>query len=51
MEATSAATLPHTGSGLPIGVLLVVSLGLLLAGGALLMLPGLAFQKGKRRRH
>ena len=51
MEATAAATLPHTGSGLPIGVLLVVSLGLLLAGGALLMLPGLAFQKGSHRRH
>jgi hypothetical protein len=43
--------LPHTGSGLPVGVLLGTSLALLLGGGALMMLPGLAPARGKRRRH
>jgi hypothetical protein len=48
---TVKAVLPHTGSGLPVGVLLAASLGLLLGGGALMMLPGLAPARGKRRRH
>jgi hypothetical protein len=48
---TVKAVLPHTGSGLPVGVLLATSLALLLGGGALLMLPGLAPARGKRRRH
>jgi hypothetical protein len=43
--------LPHTGSGLPVGVLLATSLALLLGGGALMMLPGLAPARGKRRKH
>jgi outer membrane lipoprotein-sorting protein len=43
--------LPHTGSGLPVGLLLVASFGLLLGGGALMMLPGLAPVRGKRRKH
>jgi hypothetical protein len=48
---TVKAVLPHTGSGLPVGALLATSLALLLGGGALLMLPGLAPARGKRRRH
>jgi hypothetical protein len=48
---TVKAVLPHTGSGLPVGVLLATSLALLLGGGALLMLPGLVPARGKRRRH
>jgi hypothetical protein len=48
---TVKAVLPHTGSGLPVGVLLGASLALLLGGGALMMLPGLAPARGKRRRH
>jgi hypothetical protein len=48
---TVKAVLPHTGSGLPVGVLLATSLALLLGGGALMMLPGLAPARGKRRRH
>jgi hypothetical protein len=48
---TVKAVLPHTGSGLPVGVLLATSVALLLGGGALLMLPGLAPARGKRRRH
>ena len=55
VKGTKAGTvktvLPHTGSGLPVGVLLATSLALLLGGGALLMLPGLAPARGKRRRH
>ena len=49
--AAEAGQLPHTGAGLPVGVLLMVSLGLLLAGGALMLLPGLALAKGHHRRH
>jgi hypothetical protein len=45
------AVLPHTGSGLPVGVLLGTSLALLLGGGALMMVPGLAPARGKRRKH
>jgi hypothetical protein len=48
---TVKSVLPHTGSGLPVGVLLGTSLALLLGGGALMMLPGLAPARGKRRRH
>jgi hypothetical protein len=55
VEGTKAGTvkavLPHTGSGLPVGVLLATSLALLLGGGALMMLPGLAPARGKRRKH
>jgi hypothetical protein len=49
--AAEAGQLPHTGAGLPVGVLLMVSLGLLLGGGALMLLPGLALAKGHHRRH
>jgi hypothetical protein len=49
--AAEAGQLPHTGAGLPVGVLLMVSLGLLLGGGALMLLPGLAFARGQHRRH
>jgi hypothetical protein len=49
--AAEAGQLPHTGAGLPVGVLLAVSLGLLLGGGALMLLPGLALAKGQHRRH
>jgi hypothetical protein len=45
------AVLPHTGSGLPVGVLLGTSFALLLGGGALMMVPGLAPARGKRRKH
>jgi hypothetical protein len=48
---TVKSVLPHTGSGLPVGLLLATSLALLLGGGALMMLPGLAPARGKRRRH
>ena len=48
---TVKAVLPHTGSGVPVGLLLATSLALLLGGGALMMLPGLAPARGKRRRH
>jgi len=48
---TVQAVLPHTGSGVPVGLLLATSLALLLGGGALMMLPGLAPARGKRRRH
>ena len=41
----------QSGSGLPVGLLLATSLALLLGGGALMMLPGLALARGKRRRH
>ena len=43
--------LPHTGSGVKVGLLLATSLALLLGGGAMMMLPGLAPARGKRRRH
>jgi hypothetical protein len=43
--------LPHTGSGVKVSLLLATSLALLLGGGALMMLPGLAPARGKRRRH
>jgi hypothetical protein len=43
--------LPHTGSGIKVGLLLATSLALLLGGGAMMMLPGLAPARGKRRRH
>jgi hypothetical protein len=45
------AVLPHTGSGVKVGLLLATSLALLLGGGAMMMLPGLAPARGKRRRH
>jgi hypothetical protein len=45
------AVLPHTGSGVKVSLLLATSLALLLGGGALMMLPGLAPARGKRRRH
>ena len=48
---TVKSVLPHTGSGLPVGLLLATSLALLLGGGALMMIPGLAPARGKRRRH
>jgi hypothetical protein len=48
---TVKSVLPHTGSGVPVGLLLATSLALLLGGGALMMLPGLAPARGKRRRH
>jgi hypothetical protein len=48
---TVKSVLPHTGSGLPVGLLLATSLALLLGGGALMMLPGLSPARGKRRRH
>jgi hypothetical protein len=48
---TVKAVLPHTGSGVKVGLLLATSLALLLGGGALMMLPGLAPARGKRRRH
>jgi hypothetical protein len=48
---TVKSVLPHTGSGLPVGLLLATSLALLLGGGALMMFPGLAPARGKRRRH
>jgi hypothetical protein len=43
--------LPHTGSGVKVSLLLATALALLLGGGALMMLPGLAPARGKRRRH
>lgn len=50
VEGTKAAApLPHTGNNLPVTALVVLSLGLLLAGGSLLLLPGLTVEKGKRR--
>ena len=50
VEGTKAAApLPHTGNDLPVTALVVLSLGLLLAGGSLMLLPGLAVEKGKRR--
>jgi hypothetical protein len=55
VEGTKAGTvkavLPHTGSGVKVGLLLATSLALLLGGGAMMMLPGLAPARGKRRRH
>ena len=52
VQGTAAGTLPHTGAGLPTGLLLIVSFGLILVGGALLLLPGLTLQKaGGDRRH
>ena len=48
------AVLPHTGSGMSLGMALTVSFGLLLGGAALMFAPrGLTVQgtKGKRRRH
>jgi hypothetical protein len=45
------AVLPHTGSDVKVGLLLATSLALLLGGGAMMMLPGLAPARGKRRRH
>jgi hypothetical protein len=48
---TVKSVLPHTGSGVPVSLLLATSLALLLGGGALMMLPGLAPARGKRRRH
>jgi hypothetical protein len=43
--------LPHTGSGVKVSLMLATSLALLLGGGAMMMLPGLAPARGKRRRH
>jgi hypothetical protein len=43
--------LPHTGSGVKVSLLLATSLALLLGGGAMMMLPGLAPARGKRRKH
>jgi hypothetical protein len=48
---TVKAVLPHTGSGVKVSLLLATSLALLLGGGAMMMLPGLAPARGKRRRH
>jgi hypothetical protein len=46
------AVLPHTGSGMSLGMALTVSFGLLLGGAALMFAPrGLTAEKGKRRRH
>jgi hypothetical protein len=43
--------LPHTGSGVKVSLMLATSLALLLGGGAMMMLPGLAPARGKRRKH
>jgi hypothetical protein len=44
-----AESLPKTGGGIPFTALVVISLGLLLAGGSLLLLPGLGVERGNRR--
>ena len=49
VEATQAQSLPKTGGSLPLGVAVGLSLGLLLAGAALLLLPGrLAVERNRR---
>jgi hypothetical protein len=49
---TGSDALAATGSSLPLGVTLALSLGLLLGGAALLLVPGrLAIEVGRHRRH